>query len=205
MNMTDTIEAKSDQLNADDLIGRSITIKVAGVALLAGDQPCAISYEGDNGKPYRPGKSMRRVLVHVWGPDAAKYVGRMMTLYRDDDVQFGGLKVGGIRISHMTGISEPVTMALTAKKGSKKAFKVLPLRVEQVTERRRTARDLLAAIKARADAGDTLEAIEASEEVALIRTKGSDAAKAELGALLSSLIAPEGEPAFDGEPAEAAP
>jgi hypothetical protein len=131
VNITDTIEPKVDQLTADHLIGRTLTIRVTDVRLAAGDQPCEIGYEGDNGLPYRPGKSMRRVLVHVWGGDVKQYVGRSMTLYRDDDVQFGGLKVGGIRISHMSHITAPVTLALTAKKGSKKAFKVQPLVLPQ--------------------------------------------------------------------------
>jgi hypothetical protein len=70
---------------------------------------------------------MRRVLVHAWGGDVNTYAGRSLRLYRDDDVQFGGLKVGGIRISHMSHIPGPLTLALTAKKGSKKAYKVMPL------------------------------------------------------------------------------
>ena len=130
MNITDTIDPKVDQLTADHLIGRTLTIRVTDVRLVEGDQPCDIHYEGGAGLPYRPGRSMRRVLVHVWGGDVKKYIGRSMTLYRDDDVQFGGLKVGGIRIAAMSDITAPVTMALTAKKGSKKAFKVQPLTVE---------------------------------------------------------------------------
>ena len=132
MNITDTIQPKVDQLTADHLVGRTLTIRVTGVHLPGGEQPCEIEYEGMNGLPFRPGKSMRRVLVHAWGSDVTKYVGRSMRLYRDDDVQFGGLKVGGIRISHMSHLDGPLTLALTAKKGSKKAFKVLPLAVEQV-------------------------------------------------------------------------
>jgi hypothetical protein len=131
MNILDTIEPKCDQLTADHLVGRTLTIRVTAVRLLGGEQPCEIAFEGDDNKPYRPGKSMRRVLVHVWGSDVTKYVGRSMTLYRDDDVQFGGLKVGGIRISHMSHITAPQTMALTAKKGSKKAFRVQPLVVAE--------------------------------------------------------------------------
>jgi hypothetical protein len=131
MNITDTIEPRVDQLTADHLIGRTITIRITDVRLVAGEQPCEIRYEDDNNLPYRPGKSMRRVLVHCWGRDERQYAGRSLTLFRDDDVQFGGLKVGGIRISHMSHIAAPVIMALTAKKGSKKAYKVLPLVVEQ--------------------------------------------------------------------------
>ena len=59
LDMTTTIEAKSDQLNADDLIGSPKTIKITTVKACAGDQPIAVNYEGDNGKPYKPNKAMR--------------------------------------------------------------------------------------------------------------------------------------------------
>lgn len=130
-DLTQTIIAKSDQMNADDLIGRSITVKITKVSLLAGDQPVSISYEGDNGKPWKPSKGMRRVLVHVWGNDGNAYVGRSLTLVRDPDVTWAGAKVGGIRISHMSNIKEKVTMALTLSKGNKKPFVVLPLTVPE--------------------------------------------------------------------------
>ncbi len=131
-SMLDTIIPKSDQLNADDLIGgQTKTIKITNVTLVAGDQPVALSYEGDNGKPFKPGKSMRRVLVTIWGGDGKEYIGRSMTLYRDEKVKFGGVDVGGIRISHMSHIKEPITMALTAAKAVRKPFTVLPL-VESV-------------------------------------------------------------------------
>lgn len=128
--MTDlraTIIPKSDQLNADDLIGTTKTIKITKVSLAAGEQPIAINYEGDNGKPYLPCKSMRRVLVNVWGPDGNSYIGRSLTLYRDEKVKFGGLDVGGIRISHMSHIDKEITMALTATRANRKPFTVKPL------------------------------------------------------------------------------
>lgn len=132
--MLDTIVPKSDQLNADDLIGgRALTIKITKVLILAGEQPVALSYEGDNGKSYKPGKSMRRVLVNCWGSDGNAYVGRSMTLYRDDKVVFAGVPVGGIRISHMSDIPGAITMALTAAKASRKPFTVQPLAASEPT------------------------------------------------------------------------
>src|SRR5690348_5899593 len=97
---------KSDQLNSDDLISGPRTITITRVSANEGspEQPISISFEGDDQKPYKPCKSMRRVMVHIWGPDASQYVGRSMTIYRDPKVQFGGMAVGGIRISHMTDI-----------------------------------------------------------------------------------------------------
>lgn len=134
-NLLPTIVPKSDQLNADDLIGRSLTIKVAKISLSGdADQPVAVHYEGDGGKPYKPCKSMRRVMVQVWGGDGNAFIGRRMTLYRDDTVRFGGQDVGGIRISHMSDIDKPITMALTATRANRKPFTVKPLGPEQAID-----------------------------------------------------------------------
>ncbi|CAO4153250.1 hypothetical protein [Methylorubrum aminovorans] len=131
-DLSQTIAPKSDQLNADDLIAGPRTIKVTRVSpMREPDQPIAIFFEGDGGKPYKPGKSMRRVLVRVWGKDGAAYAGRRMTLYRDDSVMFGGVAVGGIRISHMSDIIESVTLPLTVTRASRKLFTVRPLPAER--------------------------------------------------------------------------
>ena len=126
-DMHATIIPKSDQLNADDLIGREMTIKITGVTITPGEQPVAVHFEGDNGKPYKACKSMCRVMVSAWGSDSKKYIGRSMTLYRDAKVKWGGMEVGGIRISHMSDIGEDMTMALTVTRANKKPFTVRPL------------------------------------------------------------------------------
>lgn len=142
MDMTATVAPKSDQMNADDLIGRNRTIKVTRVAISAGDdQPVSIFYEGDDGKPFKPCKSMRRVLINVWGGDANVYAGRRMTLHRDDKVVFGGLAVGGIRISHVSDITRDVTLALTDKRGSRKPYVVKPLPAEEAAPRQEPVDD----------------------------------------------------------------
>jgi len=132
--MTDlsaTIAPKSDQINADDLIAGPRTITVTRVSRASEpDQPIAINFDGDNGKPYKPCKSMRRVLVAVWGADGAAYTGRRMTLYCDPDVMFGGMKVGGIRISHVSGIEREKTLALTVTRAKRAPFVVRPLKDE---------------------------------------------------------------------------
>ena len=127
IDMSQFVEAKSDQLNADDLIGAPRTITVRKVTGCDGDQPIAIYYDGDNNKPFKPCKTIRRVLLGVWGRNAAEYVGRSMTLYRDDSVTFGGLNVGGIRISHMSHIDKETLVVVMKTKGKKAAIKVLPL------------------------------------------------------------------------------
>ena len=127
-DMSAVIVPKSDQLNADDLIAGPITIKITGVTIKGGtEQPIAISFEGDNGKPYKACKSMCRIMVAAWGPDSKRYAGRSMTLYRDPTVKWAGMEVGGIRISHMSDIEAPLTMALTQTRANRKPFTVKPL------------------------------------------------------------------------------
>ena len=132
VDLSKTIQPKSDQLNADDLIGGPRTIKVTAVSSSSTpEQPISINFEGDNGKPYKPCKSMRRVLVQVWGKDGQSYIGKSMTIFRDERVTFGGAAVGGIRISHMSGLKEKVTLAITVSKANRKPFTVHPLSVQE--------------------------------------------------------------------------
>ena len=130
MNLNSTIIPKSDQLNADDLISGPRTIKITNVLPGSSEQPVCITFEGDNGRPYKPSKSMRRVLVTIWGSEGAAYVGRRITLYRDPTVMFGGDLVGGVKISHASDITATATMTLTEKRGKRKPFTVEPLAAE---------------------------------------------------------------------------
>lgn len=135
--MTDirkTVAPKTDQLNADDLVGgRELTIKITGVKGASGkDQPISISFEGDNGKPWKPCLTMRRLLIDLWGDEAAEnsdvhYRGRMVTLYRDDKVKWAGEEVGGIRIKAASHISGEKKLAVTVSKGSRKTVIIKPL------------------------------------------------------------------------------
>lgn len=127
-DMKSVIVPKSDQINADDLISGPMTIKITSVIIRPGtEQPISIHYEGDNDKPYKACKSMCRVMVTAWGADSKKYAGRSLTLYRDQAVKWGGMEVGGIRISHMSDIDSAITMALTVTRANKKPFTVKPL------------------------------------------------------------------------------
>lgn len=135
-DMRPTIAPKSDQLNSDDLIAGARTVRITGVKANpdSAEQPISVFFDGDDGKPYKPCKSMRRVMVAVWGPDGSQYPGRSMTLYRDPSVQFGGLQVGGIRISHMSNMEGPMTMALTATRAKRAPYTVKPLDVAKEPE-----------------------------------------------------------------------
>lgn len=155
VDMTQFIAPKSDQLNADDLIGGPRTITVTRVTGNEGnaEQPVNVFFDGDDGKPFRPCKSMRRVMVKLWGADASKYAGRSMTIFRDPKVKWGGMEVGGIRISHMTGIDKPETMALTETRSARKPYTVQPLKVAEKADK---AADGAKALIERINAGEVV-------------------------------------------------
>lgn len=130
MDMTETIAPKSDQLNADDLIAGPRTVTVEKVTPGTPEQPVEIHLLEFLGRPFKPSKTVRRILVAAWGPDADTYSGRRMTLYRDATVRFGGSEVGGIRISHLSHIDRRLTLALTTTRGKRAPFVVEPLTEE---------------------------------------------------------------------------
>lgn len=127
MDMTPSLAPKSNQLNSDDLITGPRTITITSVVAGNAEQPVAVHFDGDQGKPWYPAKSMRRVLVAAWGADASQYVGRSLTLFRDPEVSYGGIKVGGIRISHLSHLDNPLSIALTVTRQKRAPYKVLPL------------------------------------------------------------------------------
>lgn len=118
-NLRDTIIPKGDQLNSEQLLNGPMTITVTGVARGSDDQPIIIHYKGENGRPYKPCKTMRKVLIFAWGEDGNQWVGRSMTLFNDLSVKWAGVAVGGIRISHMTHIDRQISLQLTATRGKK--------------------------------------------------------------------------------------
>lgn len=126
MNIIDTIKPKSDQLNADDLMAGPITVTIQNVTASESEQPISVEIDGGH-KPYKPCKSMRRVLVRLFGDKASGWIGKRIRLYCDADVSFGGVKVGGIRISHASGINEPASMMLTTTRSKRREYVVNPL------------------------------------------------------------------------------
>jgi len=124
LNLREAIAPKSDQLNSDDLLGTQRTVQVTSVTAGNKEQPVVIGYQGDGGRPYKPCKSMLRVLVQAWGDDGREWVGRSMKLYCDPEVKFGGVKVGGIRISALSHIDAPMEIMLTVTRAKRQAYRV---------------------------------------------------------------------------------
>lgn len=127
-NLRDTIVPNSNQLNADDLAGTTRVIRVTAVKRGSGkEQPVVIEYSGMDGRPYKPCKSVRRVLIAAWGEDGREWAGRSMKLYCDPEIKFGGVKVGGIRISQLSHIEKEMKLLLTSTRGKRDETRITRL------------------------------------------------------------------------------
>lgn len=130
-DMSSTIEPRSDQINAEDMLTGPRVVTITEVRRGSADQPVEIVTDVFGPKrPFKPSKTVRRILVAAWGKHASEYVGRRMMLYRDPAITFGGQAVGGIRVSAMSHIDQPVTVALTVTRGRRAPHTVEPLAVE---------------------------------------------------------------------------
>ena len=126
MDISHTLEPTSEQLDAVELLGGPRIFTIERVSKGNAEQPVNVHLR-DFPRPWRPGKSMRRVLVACWGPDASQYAGRRVELFCDPDVRFGGQAVGGTRISRLSHIDGPKGVSLLVARGKSATYTVEPL------------------------------------------------------------------------------
>ena len=126
MDLTESIQPRSDQINADDLIAGPITYTIREVIGGKAESPFDFMLV-ETDRAYRPSKTMRRVIVAGWGPKAEAYAGRRLTIYREPSIKFGGQTVGGIRISAMSHLEKHVEVMLQTSRGKREKFVVEPL------------------------------------------------------------------------------
>lgn len=126
-SLRDTIIPKADQINFDDVQVAPVTVKVVNVRRGDKESPVFIDIEGYDGRAFKPCKTVRRLIINAWGDDGRAWIGRSMTLYGDPTVVYGGVKVGGIRVSHMSDLENDMTVSLTATRGKRVAHTVKKL------------------------------------------------------------------------------
>lgn len=127
MDISETLAANSAQQNYDEYLAGPKTVTVAEVRQGTAEQPVNVELVEFPGKPFKPAKSVRRVLAAAWGTDASQWTGRRLTIYGDPSVRYGGKEVGGLRVSHVSHIDKPITVALTVTRGKRAPFTVQPL------------------------------------------------------------------------------
>ena len=127
LDISKSVEPRSDQQNFDDYISGPKVVTITEVKKGSAEQPVEVHLAEFPGRPYKPSKSMRRVLVAGWGSDAAEWAGRSLELYGDPSVKFGGQIVGGIKIRRMSDLPGQVRVNLTVTRGKREPYIVDPL------------------------------------------------------------------------------
>lgn len=127
MDIANSLAPRSDQINADDLVAGPMTVTIREVVEGKATQPYDfLLVETD--RAWRPPKTVRRLIAAAWGTtDGKVYEGRRVRLYRDARVAFGKDACGGVRVSHMSHLSEPFEVKLQVSKGKRELFHVDPL------------------------------------------------------------------------------
>jgi len=127
LDVTEAMEAKSDQLNAIDLIAEPKTITITAIKKGTEQQKVVVRFEGDNNKPWMANKGQTRAMATLWGSKTPAWIGQKLTLYREPTVLYRGDDAGGIRISHATGINAKTKIKLVIAKGRMVDMWVEPL------------------------------------------------------------------------------
>jgi len=125
-DISDSLAPASDQLDAIELIAGARTFVIERVDQGPVDQPVQVHLVGFP-RPWRPGKSMRRVLAAAWGTDASVWAGRSVRLFCDQTIRFGPDIVGGTRIESMSHIEGTLKVPLLIKRGKTAVYTVQPL------------------------------------------------------------------------------
>ena len=157
MDISDSLAANSNQQNYDEFLAGPKTVTVSEVKKGSAEQPVEVHLVEFPGKPFKPAKTVRRLLAKVWGTDASQWAGRRLTIYGDPDVRYGGKAVGGLRVSHVSHIDKPVEVLLTESRGKKRSHAVHPL-AEPAPTPYAPSQDFLA-LMASASTGDEKNAI----------------------------------------------
>lgn len=125
-------QAKSDQLNAVDIMGCEPVLTIRDVRVLQGDQPVSVFYHGDNNRPWKPSKGMIRILMAGWGTESDYWIGKSVQVFMNPSVKYAGKEVGGIQVKAMSDISERgMTCALTINRQKREPFVVQYLNMQR--------------------------------------------------------------------------
>lgn len=135
IDVTKLCEARSDQLNAIDLVSGPRVVKITDVKIVSGDQPIHVVLDGDAKRPWKCSKSSVRVLAACYGVDANNWIGKHIEIYCDETVVWGGLQVGGVRQSKAEGLSKPLRVMLTKSRQKKEATVIAPLSSDDIAKK----------------------------------------------------------------------
>lgn len=130
MDVSQAIVARSDQMNAIDLVGGDLTVTILDVKKGPDDQPVHIITDVYGPKrPFKPSKTVLRDIVIAWGLESQAWVGKRMTLFNDPTVTWAGAEVGGIRVKALSDIPKAFPSVHVLTRGKSKKVMIQPLPV----------------------------------------------------------------------------
>lgn len=133
IDVTKMCAAKSDQINAIDLISGPRIAKITDVKIFTEtDQPVHVVLDGDTKRPWKCSKTSVRTLAALYSNDASKWIGKHIEIYCDETVLWGGQPVGGVRQSKAEGIKSPKRLQLTKSRQKKESVVINPLTDEEI-------------------------------------------------------------------------
>lgn len=115
-DVSETLKAKSDQLNAADLSGRKIRVQILGATKMSDErQPVAYRVSGGH-MPWRPPKCMRRLMATIASSTrTGPWMGMWVELYADARVFYGKDPTGGVRICGIDARMLPEKQTFTVR------------------------------------------------------------------------------------------
>lgn len=133
LDVTKMCAARSDQINAIDLISGPRIAKITDVKIFSEtDQPIHVVLDGDSKRPWKCSKTSVRVLAALYSNDASKWIGKHIEIYCDETVLWGGQPVGGVRQSKAEGITSPKRLSLTKSRTKKETVVINPLSEDEI-------------------------------------------------------------------------
>lgn len=127
------IKPKSDQLNYENFIAGPQTFTVSKVTQGDREHPVFVQMVECPATLYKPSKGMLKCIANPegWGDKSSKWVGRSITLYGDPTVVFGGVEVGGIKVSHLSDIESDYQTLISVRRGVRKPHMIRKLVIDQ--------------------------------------------------------------------------
>lgn len=124
LDVTSMNVSKADQLNAIDLAGGDLVATITGVRATGDPKQPLIVRLDSWGQPWKPCKSVRRLLAAMWSTDAEVWVGRRLKLYMEPTVIYAGEAVGGVRVREASHIEKPFVIMLPKSSKSRERVTV---------------------------------------------------------------------------------
>jgi hypothetical protein len=141
-----SVVPKSDQLNYEDVQSTVITAVVTAVTSGSKEQPVNVHLAGYDGRPYKPSKTMRRLIIAGWGDRADDWIGKTICIKGDPSIRFGGVAIGGIRVVALSDIDSPFSLMLATSRGKRSEYRIDKLEVKKLAEKpKRSSGDILKA------------------------------------------------------------